>query len=69
MINYPLGTESKLNVHKTFRRHPERLLNVLYMVSLRFCAQGVVISWFLLLMIANVFHFLHTMLPFHSPKS
>ena len=28
-VRYPLDTGRKLNVHKTFRRRPERLLNVL----------------------------------------
>ena len=34
-LNDPVDTERKLNVHKTFRRHPGRLLNVLCRVNLR----------------------------------
>ena len=34
-FNDPVGTGLKLNVHKTFRRHPGRLLNVLCMFNLR----------------------------------
>ena len=29
MTNSPLDTGRKLNIHKTFRRRPERVLNVL----------------------------------------
>ena len=31
---YPVGTGRKLNVHKTFRRRPGRLLNVLCTLNL-----------------------------------
>ena len=34
-IHYPLDTVRKLNVHKTFRRRPKRLLNVLCTLNLR----------------------------------
>ena len=34
-IHYPLDTGRKLNVHKTFRRRPRRLLNVLCTFNLR----------------------------------
>ena len=37
---YPLGTERKLNVHKTFRRGPGRLLNVLCTFNIRFVSRG-----------------------------
>ena len=33
--NYPVDTGRKLNVHKTFRRRPGRLLNVLCTFNLR----------------------------------
>ena len=33
--SHPLGTGRKLNVHKTFKRRPGRLLNVL--CTLNFC--------------------------------
>ena len=36
----PADTERKLNVHKTFRRRPGRLLNVLYTFSLRPVSTG-----------------------------
>ena len=32
---YPVDTGRKLNVHKTFRRRPRRLLNVLCTFNLR----------------------------------
>ena len=38
--NYPVDTEYKLNVHKTFRRRPERLLNVLCTFNLRPVSTG-----------------------------
>ena len=38
---YPLDTGRKLKVHKTFRRHPGRLLNVLCTFSLRPMSRGV----------------------------
>ena len=31
----PLDSRRKLNIHKTFRRRPGRLLNVLYTLNLR----------------------------------
>ena len=37
----PVDTERKLNVHKTFRRHPGRFLNVLCTFSLRPVSTGV----------------------------
>ena len=36
----PLGTGCKLNVHKTFRRRPGRLLNVLCTLSLHPVSRG-----------------------------
>ena len=36
----PADTGRKLNVHKTFRRRPGRLLNVLCMVNLRPVSTG-----------------------------
>ena len=36
----PLGTGSKLNVHKTFRRSPRRLLNILCTFNLRPVSTG-----------------------------
>ena len=33
-VAYHLDTGNKLNVHKSFRKHPELLLNVLYTFSL-----------------------------------
>ena len=36
----PADTERKLNVHKTFRRRPGRLLNVLFTFSLRPVSTG-----------------------------
>ena len=37
---YPVETGRKLNVHKTFRRRPERLLNVLHTFNLRPVSTG-----------------------------
>ena len=37
ILHYPVDTGRKLNVHKTFRRRPGRLLNVLCTFNLRFC--------------------------------
>ena len=37
---YPIDTGRKLNVHKTFRRRPERLLNVLCTFNLRPVSTG-----------------------------
>ena len=34
-FTYPVDTGRKLNVHKTFRRRPGRLLNVLCTLNLR----------------------------------
>ena len=41
---YPVDTGRKLNVHKTFRKRPGRLLNVLCTFSLRpvFTGKGIV---------------------------
>ena len=39
-IKYPVDTGRKLNVHKTFRRHPGHLLNVLCTFSLRLVSTG-----------------------------
>ena len=36
----PVDTGRKLNVHKTFRRHPGSLLNVLYTFNLRPVSTG-----------------------------
>ena len=38
--SYPVDTGRKLNVHKTFRRRPRRLLNVLYTFNLRPVSTG-----------------------------
>ena len=38
----PLGTGRKLKVHKTFRTHPGRFLNVLYALNLRPVPRGLV---------------------------
>ena len=40
----PLDTGRKLNVHKTFRRRPGRLLNVLYTLNLRPVSTGTILS-------------------------
>ena len=40
MTANPLGIGSKLNVHKTFRRRPGRVLNVLYTFNLRSMSRG-----------------------------
>ena len=37
---YPVDTGRKFNVHKTFRRRPGRLMNVLYMLNLRPVSTG-----------------------------
>ena len=37
---YPVDTGRKLNVHKTFRRRPGRLLNVLWPFNLRPVSTG-----------------------------
>ena len=36
----PLDTGRNLNVHKTFRRHPGRLLNILFTFKLRLVSGG-----------------------------
>ena len=41
VLNVPVDTGCKLNVHKTFRRRPARLLNVLCMFNLRPVSTGV----------------------------
>ena len=40
----PVDTGRKLNVHKTFRRGPGRLLNVLYTLSLRPVSTGIALK-------------------------
>ena len=35
LVNFPVDTGRKLNVHKMFRRRPGRLLNVSYTFNLR----------------------------------
>ena len=40
----PLDTGRKLNVHKTFRRRPGRLLNVLCTFNLRPVSRGIILS-------------------------
>ena len=40
--NHPVDTGRKLNVHKTFRRRPGRLLNVLCTFNLRRVYWGIV---------------------------
>ena len=42
-VNYPVDTGRKLNVHKTFRRRPGRLLNVLCTFNLHPVSTGYVI--------------------------
>ena len=39
-LNNPVDTRRKLNVHKTFKRHPGRLLNVLCTLNLRPVSTG-----------------------------
>ena len=39
-LNNPVDAGRKLNVHKTFRRRPGRLLNVLYTFNLRPVSAG-----------------------------
>ena len=43
-LSYPVDTGRKLNVHKTFRRRPRRLLNVLCMFNLRPASTGTRLS-------------------------
>ena len=40
MMNNPVDTGRKLNVHKTFRRHRGCLLNVLYTFNIRPVSAG-----------------------------
>ena len=40
LSNYPVDTGRKLNVHKTIRRRPRRLLKVLRMFNLRPVSTG-----------------------------
>ena len=40
VLNYPVDIGRKLNVHKTFRRRPGRLLNILCTSSLRPVSAG-----------------------------
>ena len=54
MIQYPVNSGRKLNVHKTFRRRPECLLNVLCTFNLRpvstgYGIRGLANSWFFFL--------------------
>ena len=42
--NFPVDTGRKMNVHKTFRRRPERLLNVLCTFNLRPVSTGLTIT-------------------------
>ena len=42
---FPVDTERKLNVHKTFRRCPAHLLNVLCTFNLRSVSTGVFSYW------------------------
>ena len=44
-VNYPVDTGHKLNVHKTFRRHPGCLLNVLCTFNLRPVSTGYLLMW------------------------
>ena len=44
IIYIPVDTGSKLNVHKTFRRRPERLLNILCKFNLRPVSTGIRLS-------------------------
>ena len=44
-INKPVDTGRKLNVHKTFRRRPGRLLNVLCTFNLRPVSTGKGQKW------------------------
>ena len=40
IVYFPADTGRKLNVQKTFRRRPGRLLNVLYTINLRSVSTG-----------------------------
>ena len=40
----PVDTECKLSVHKTFKRRPGRLLNVLYTSNLRSVPRGTMVE-------------------------
>ena len=45
MTDYLLDTRHKLNVHKTFRRRPGHLLNVLCTFNLCLVSRGQLLSW------------------------
>ena len=47
VFNFPVDTGRKLNVHKTFRRRPGRLLNVLCTFNLRPVSTGFFIAFFI----------------------
>ena len=47
MFHSPVETGRKLNVHKTFRRRPRRLLNVLGTFNLRPVSSGRRLTWVL----------------------
>ena len=49
VLDYPVDTGHKLNVHKTFRRRPGRVLNVLCMFNLRPVSTGYITDWKLVL--------------------
>ena len=42
--NFPIDTGRKLNVNKTFRRRPRRLLNILCTFNLRPVSTGIMIT-------------------------
>ena len=46
ILCFPADTGRKLDVHKTFRRRPERLLNVLCTFNLRSVSTGVAVQFF-----------------------
>ena len=43
--HFPVDTGRKLNVYKTFRRRPGRLLNVLYTFKLRLVSAGILMNF------------------------
>ena len=43
---FPVDTGRKLNVHKTFKRRPGRLLNVLCTFNLRVVSKGFLCSYY-----------------------
>ena len=53
---FPIDTGRKLNVHKTFRRRPGRLLNVLCTLNLRPVSTGFVINFNWLTLDKNLFY-------------